>query len=213
MEGKTQERCDVSGMSFQRSCRRQVAHSPVLAQTCSFLLISAHLPLNLPMPVQWGRTTPRKRWAGAGIPCKAAAPSLSSCCLQAGSSVPTLVSLQTSSRRAETSTGTNVVPGRPGRCPSVLAHPYGTDALLFPHSPTRRDWSRSSVSGPECRCSLLCRVEGFALILLLSDGLSDTRINTADTTGCACVRKMDWDANIAGCHPAMRNVEIEIEKI
>lgn len=45
----------------------------------------------------------------------------------------------------DTSAVGNVVPERPGRCPCVPARPYSTDALLLPHTPTQRNWSRSGV--------------------------------------------------------------------
>lgn len=54
--------------------------------------------------------------------------------------------------------------------------------------------------------------EGFALILLLSDRLSHTRINITDTTVCVGLKNMYLGANVAGCHHAMRNV-VEIGKI
>lgn len=54
--------------------------------------------------------------------------------------------------------------------------------------------------------------EGFALILLLSDRLSHTRINITDTTVCVCLKNMYLSANVAVCHHAMRNV-VEIGKM
>ena len=110
----------------------------------------------------------------------------------------------------DSSTVRNVVPGRPGHCPSVPDHPYSADALLLPHPLSRRNWC--------IRTQVLLlspgQGEGFALILLLSDRLSHTRINTADITVCVCLKKMYLDANVASCHHAMRNVvEIERKKI
>lgn len=200
--GKTQERCDVSGMSFQRICWRQVAHSSRLAQISSFLLVSARL---------CQRTTPSKPGAVAGIPQKAAARSLSSCCLQVGSSVPTLVSLQTFSwcvvRLLQTET---LSPDALNTVPSSLSLHQGRSV-----APAPADGSSRSRSG-ESRALLLSPVqgEGFALILLLSDRLSHTKINTADFTVCLCLKNLYLGANVAGCHHAVRNVvEKEIGKI
>lgn len=112
--------------------------------------------------------------------------SLSSCCLQAGSSVPTLVSLQTFGWCVVTSPSETLSLDALTAVP--LSLPILTARMLCcSHTHGLGGIASSPASSP-------VQGEGFAFILLLSDRLSHTEINPADITVCVCLKK-----DVCGC--------------